>query len=577
MKLPICPVIALLSLAASANAQSLHHDGLLNEPAGAGNLTLSLAGKLHVSNIGSSGLDGVKIDSSGSQGVVADMQLDLLPGEVCWVRSEHGRPTGGLTTSALSITGTNAGVSLMPDFSALGQGTHGLRFYSGGQLVYQSDGNTGPVEVDYTFTPNHWEKYVRHAEDSIFGGIYVVYCFIPWNGSSHLAVMAKAHDGTLFSTDLIEVYSAPQPLDDVRSLEITANGPTEFTVAGEQMRFFDHWMHGLDDTQLDVQGATLQLGGTGDTGLSWCGQSDYGSMQLATPITASLPSSSLYLSATLPSGLTESIVGGGDDDHDLGGHMYTPDFSQLSSTTYTLEIYNQGQLIFSEPNRTGKAASLSSFSGFSRKQINYFDGNNAAEWTLDGTPGGSVGVFGGALLVADKITVRSEAGFGIDTSVDCWVFEAGGLNSPAILTNISSGEPDPCLGDAYCVGAPNSAGPGATMCASGSMSVAANSLVLEASGLPSSVSALLFYGPNQIQVPFGDGIRCVGGGLNRLQVHNTGFGGVLTHALDNTNPPTGAGQIFPGQTWNFQAWYRDPAAGMTGFNLSNGRSLVFLP
>ena len=64
--------------------------------------------------------------------------------------------------------------------------------------------------------------------------------------------------------------------------------------------------------------------------------------------------------------------------------------------------------------------------------------------------------------------------------------------------------------------------------------------------------------------------------LGRLPVENA-TGGTLQHLLDNTNPPNTFTVIAPGTTWNFQAWFRDPAAGGSGFNLSNGLELTFLP
>ena len=50
-----------------------------------------------------------------------------------------------------------------------------------------------------------------------------------------------------------------------------------------------------------------------------------------------------------------------------------------------------------------------------------------------------------------------------------------------------------------------------------------------------------------------------------------GFGDVA-RPLDLTLPPAdaGPGMIQAGDTWNFQFWYRDPAAGGAGFNLSDG-------
>ena len=53
--------------------------------------------------------------------------------------------------------------------------------------------------------------------------------------------------------------------------------------------------------------------------------------------------------------------------------------------------------------------------------------------------------------------------------------------------------------------------------------------------------------------------------------------GVPAHDLDVTMPTTQATQITAGSTWNFAAWFRDPAAGGAFFNLSDGLEVTFLP
>jgi hypothetical protein len=55
--------------------------------------------------------------------------------------------------------------------------------------------------------------------------------------------------------------------------------------------------------------------------------------------------------------------------------------------------------------------------------------------------------------------------------------------------------------------------------------------------------------------------------------------GDVERLLDFTQPPAGGGpgQIEPGSTWNFQLWYRDPAGGGSGFNLSDALSAPFTP
>jgi len=137
-----------------------------------------------------------------------------------------------------------------------------------------------------------------------------------------------------------------------------------------------------------------------------------------------------------------------------------------------------------------------------------------------------------------------------------------------------------CIIAPYCVTSPNTAGAGAVMGVAGSSSVSVNDLVLLAGSCPSGQFGVFFYGPGQVQVPFGDGFRCVGAGgagLNRFPPVSTGFLGVAGYAVDNTDPPSPSGQITAGSTWNFQFWYRDPMGGPAGFNLSDALEITFCP
>ncbi|MDP6840033.1 MAG: hypothetical protein QF724_13945, partial [Planctomycetota bacterium] len=159
------------------------------------------------------------------------------------------------------------------------------------------------------------------------------------------------------------------------------------------------------------------------------------------------------------------------------------------------------------------------------------------------------------------------------------------IGTPATVAYGGSGTftitfvPDP-LGQNYCTAAVNSTGAGAVMNASGSVDIDLNNLVLHAQPVPAQQMGVFFYGPAQLSVPFGDGYLCVGsGGVGQFRLYPplwTGTGsGSMSRAVDYTNPPQPSGQITVGSTWNFQAWYRDPAAGGSGFNLSDGYEILF--
>jgi len=139
--------------------------------------------------------------------------------------------------------------------------------------------------------------------------------------------------------------------------------------------------------------------------------------------------------------------------------------------------------------------------------------------------------------------------------------------------------PGPCGGSNYCPLSPNSAGPGAQISTMGSSSIANNNLGFRAGPMAVGEPGIFYYGPDQIQVAFGDGNRCIGGSggtIVRMFPFAQGDGaGFLNYAMDNTLPVHV--QVVPGATLNFQAWFRDPAGGATGFNLSDATEITFTP
>lgn len=136
------------------------------------------------------------------------------------------------------------------------------------------------------------------------------------------------------------------------------------------------------------------------------------------------------------------------------------------------------------------------------------------------------------------------------------------------------------LGSAYCSTAPNSADPvGAILFADGSTSLSSNDLVLSAGPISSGEPGLFYFGPLQIQAAFGDGFRCVSGAAGTVvRLFPFSFadaGGTVTYAVNLNGPATAT--ITAGSALNFQCWFRDPAAGLSGFNLSDARELTFAP
>ena len=138
------------------------------------------------------------------------------------------------------------------------------------------------------------------------------------------------------------------------------------------------------------------------------------------------------------------------------------------------------------------------------------------------------------------------------------------------------------LGVNYCGPAViNSAGSSGLIVATGSTMVSDNDMTLTATGLPNNQFGYFLNSLSQGFVPnpgVSQGNLCLTGQLGRYNsiVFNTGTGGSgsLVLNLPATPTPNGPVAVFPGETWNFQAWYRD-LNPMATSNFTNGVSIAF--
>jgi len=148
-------------------------------------------------------------------------------------------------------------------------------------------------------------------------------------------------------------------------------------------------------------------------------------------------------------------------------------------------------------------------------------------------------------------------------------------NAFVCLNRIFTIDAKPDLSTNFCISTPNSSGGAAQIGASGSSSLTANNLVLFAGPVPTNVPGIFFFGPDVDQTPFGDGFRCVGtNGLRRLApVVTSNNTGIMSLAVDNQQSPMFP-LFSPGSSYAFQGWFRDIAAGGSGFNLTNGTGVL---
>ena len=141
----------------------------------------------------------------------------------------------------------------------------------------------------------------------------------------------------------------------------------------------------------------------------------------------------------------------------------------------------------------------------------------------------------------------------------------------------------PLIGTNYCSAAANSTGAPAAIEAIGSDIVSANSVTLRAASMPNNQFGIFIVAPAQGFIPglggTSNGNLCLSGSIGRYvgpgQILATGIDGGFQLDVDLAAVPQGGGTVAttPGQTWNFQAWYRD-GVGL-GSNLTNGVEVVF--
>jgi streptogramin lyase len=185
-------------------------------------------------------------------------------------------------------------------------------------------------------------------------------------------------------------------------------------------------------------------------------------------------------------------------------------------------------------------------------------GTVSEDCNLNGIPDECDVMFGGASTDCNENGLPDECDVMDDPSLD--------LNANGILDDCE------CVYISYCEANPNSTGTGATFFHSGTLSCMLNNLTLITTNCPPNQFGIYFYGSGQIDQSFGAGRLCTDGPYTRLPAVYTGPSGVGAYSFNINFPPTVGMEVDPGETWNFQFWFRD---GGSQFNTSNALQLTF--
>ncbi len=201
----------------------------------------------------------------------------------------------------------------------------------------------------------------------------------------------------------------------------------------------------------------------------------------------------------------------------------------------------------------------------------------------------SIALQGGSLLTsgADGVVRRFNRVSGAPQGTMPWTFDVVAMAlAPSTVGTLSCyGYDCPCGNTDGVGGCRNSTGVGSALGGFGSASLSADDLTLAVTNMPPSASGRLYMGAGAVEVPFGDGVLCAGGGRYGqfrfpIQSADTGgnfqFGPGIGQFAQNHFTPLGT--IHAGQTWHFQGWYRNTVGPCgSGFNTTNSFDVTFTP
>ena len=198
---------------------------------------------------------------------------------------------------------------------------------------------------------------------------------------------------------------------------------------------------------------------------------------------------------------------------------------------------------------------------FTNETVTDFLNEHLAKVSVDGTPG----------VVGVNLDVVAEGTTGCRVTVISSFPTLCGGAAACPCGNANDGS----NGVAGCRNSASSGG--AALVAGGSTSAGTGDLGLVVSGLPAGSAGIFFQGNQTLAggqgVLFGDGLRCVGGGVRRLEVFAANTAGLAASTVDVAI----RGGVTAGVTKHYQVWYADPAGSPcgAGFNLTNALSVAW--
>ena len=339
--------------------------GLYHAPLGLAQLNLDKNGNLVVSNIGSSGEDGVAVNFGPADGVEVHF-LGALAGSFLQIAAAgevNGLPDQDLGHVRMP-TLPEGYVSIDPDFSPIGVDDYTIEVYLAGELVH-TQVQAGPAAT-VPQLPHGLSVFHNRGQGGAARGANVP--SVDWDLHFPIATSIHIVNGPTVLGDLLRLVAVPPTpwiVGFIDGIYITAadSGQLTLTIGGERLLQFSNphsalgqaHMIGFDPAHLPRQLIVSNIGSSGADGVS---------IDLTEfPPEPVIPSAAVHLlipdvfaagayveAAASVMGIEPSpfLLGSSRATNVLNDVLHvevTADFLPIGANTYTVELYNKGRLV----------------------------------------------------------------------------------------------------------------------------------------------------------------------------------------------------------------------------------------
>ncbi|MCP3915857.1 MAG: hypothetical protein GY711_09895 [bacterium] len=560
-------------------------EGFQHNSTGTARLDAS-GGTLTVSNIGSSGLDGVRIDIGELTDVFrveAGMPVMPPPPGISCLTTATGQLLGAPSPGDLSSLGgvvlPTGDVQIEPNFLPLGSQTNTVELFLQGQLVFQQSGLSGPGCI---FPPPPTCVSTCGCPP---GGPFFIGLEFP------LPLPVQIPGGpTILADGLVMTPDNPsQQVEVVTGFKSGGLCPTSavwfdnpfICILDELAKIFGNFHSSLGDADTSYSRDHLTVSNIGSSGCDGVsidlGETTEGFSAVLEPVDLSTDGNAIVVEASGSfGGVLNSPLGSAGCSNSGGQIRAFADFSAIGSSTVRIEVFNQGNFVGAGVVQGGGPVAVVTAGPTAFPSI-IGCGKLPPDppcFFVDLDNLGTITPLGLGPLVGDQMRLlANNPSAPIDFLSE---FRVLGTNLPSLVIRGEEFFP-PTLGTPYCGPAVvHSGGTSGKIFATGSLVVANNNLTLHAFDLPLNQFGFLLVSRNQgiLMPPQSDGTFCLGANIGRYQgnVMNSGATGTMSFQPNlgaiPINPPAAA---MAGESWNWQWWFRDNPTN----NLTNGLNTVF--